>query len=137
MEGLTRARVAEGAGVGVETLRFYERKGLIPAPPRSRSGYRLYPPETVSHVQFIRRAQELGFSLREIQELLELRVDARGDCAEVRRRALAKLREVDAKVRDLERMRQVLATLSENCAGHGPLTDCAILNALTPAAVLD
>jgi MerR family copper efflux transcriptional regulator len=137
MNRLTRGRVAERAGVGVEALRFYERKGLIPQPPRSRSGYRLYPPETVNLLRFIRRAQELGFSLGEIAELLALQVDPDADCADVRRRALAKLEEVESKIRDLKRVRHVLVTLSKACTGHGPVDDCAVLEALTPAEGLD
>jgi MerR family mercuric resistance operon transcriptional regulator len=79
----------------------------------------------------------LGFSLGEIAELLALRVDPDADCAQVRRRALAKLEEVESKIRDLQRVRHLLATLSEECAGRGPVSDCAVLEALTPAEVVD
>lgn len=130
MERLTRGQVAERTGVGSEALRYYERKGLLPEPPRTPSGYRQYPPEVVYRIRFIRRAQEIGFSLSEVAELLELRVDPKTDCRDVRARALAKLQEVDAKVRDLERMRGILSDLASACAGEGPTTDCPILESL-------
>lgn len=80
MEGLTIGRLAREAGVNSETIRFYERRGLIPKPPRPATGYRRYPPETVRRVRFIRHAKELGFSLKEILELLSLRLDPETTC---------------------------------------------------------
>lgn len=132
MNELTSRQVAERAGIGVEALRFYQRKGLVPEPPRSRNGYRRFPPETVRRIRFIRRAQEIGFSLRETGELLTLRVDPDVDCADVRRRALAKLGEVEDKIRDLERVRATLSELAEACARRRASSDCPILEALEP-----
>lgn len=132
MEGLSSGQVAEHAGIGVEALRFYERKGLVPEPPRSRNGYRRFPPETVGRIRFIRRAQEVGFSLRETAELLALRVDPEVDCADVRRRALAKLREVEEKIRDLERVRVTLSDLADACVHRQASAECPILEALEP-----
>jgi len=91
--------LAQAAGIGVETVRFYECKGLIPEPPRTRSGYRQYAGDTVHRVKFIRRAQGLGFSLREISELLDLRVDEVAACGTVEAQAREKLEQVAGKIR--------------------------------------
>ncbi|HVS30683.1 MAG TPA: heavy metal-responsive transcriptional regulator [Thermoanaerobaculia bacterium] len=122
--------VAEEAGVGVETIRFYERKGLIERPHRPMSGFRQYEADMPRRIRFIRQAQELGFSLREIRELLELRVDPNVSCADVRARAIAKIAEVDEKLGRLSRMRATLGEITRSCAGEGPTSGCAILVAL-------
>jgi MerR family copper efflux transcriptional regulator len=130
MEGLTIGQLAREAGVNSETIRFYERRGLIPKPPRPASGYRRYPPETVRRIRFIRHAKELGFSLGEISELLSLRLDPETTCIEVKRRAEDKLRDIERKIQALQGMRGVLAELAGVCKGRGPLSDCPILEAL-------
>jgi len=131
---MTISKAARAAGVGVETLRFYERKGLIEQPPRPRDGgYRVYPDDTVHRVRFIRRAQELGFSLREVADLLALRQASRADAGDVQHRALAKLRDVDAKIAHLQRMRAALTDLLAGCPGEGALRGCSILGALEQA----
>jgi MerR family mercuric resistance operon transcriptional regulator len=130
MHGLTIGAVAEQAGVHTETLRYYERRGLVERPPRSASNYRLYPEEAVRRVRFIKRAQELGFSLNDIQELLSLRVDPEAGCAEVRACAEAKIKDIDAKISALTAMKYALSTLVAECSGEGPLTDCPILASL-------
>ena len=105
MNGMTISRAAQAAGVGVETVRFYERKDLIEQPPKpAASGFRSYPEETIERIRFIRQAQELGFSLREVRELLELRADPGADAADVRARATAKLDDVNEKMRQLQRI---------------------------------
>ncbi|NOY45520.1 MAG: MerR family DNA-binding protein [Deltaproteobacteria bacterium] len=129
-KGLTIGQVARAAGVGVETVRFYERKGLIEQPEKPMFGRRTYPPETVARIRFIRRAKELGFTLKEIAELLELRMDPGKSCAEVRDRALAKMADIDRKIEALGRMRRALAGLASACRGRGPTTDCPILEAM-------
>ena len=129
-DSLTIGQLAKAAGVGVETLRFYERKGLLPPPPRSRSGYRRYPADAVARVRFIRRAKELGFSLAEIRELLAMRVDPGRSCADVRAVARAKIADVEAKIADLTRMRAVLRRLARACPGEGPVSACPIVEAL-------
>jgi Hg(II)-responsive transcriptional regulator len=121
--------VAAEAGVNIQTLRFYERRGLLKEPPRRASGYREYPHEAVRLVRFIKRAQELGFSLREVEELLALRNRRRGSCAEVRRAAEAKLEDVSGKIRGLEAMRLALGVLIKSCR-RGDAGDCPILEAL-------
>lgn len=128
---LTIGQVAEGAGVGIETIRFYEREGLIPEPPRTPAGYRQYAADTVERLRFIQRAKALGFSLRETQELLALRVGEGTSAADVRARAAEKLGDISARIRDLEAMRESLTGLLSTCPGQGALDGCPILVALT------
>jgi MerR family transcriptional regulator, copper efflux regulator len=130
MSGLTIGEVAEQANVHIETLRYYERRGLVARPPRSASNYRQYPEDAVRRVRFIKRAQELGFSLNDIRELLSLRADPEAGCAEVRAHAEAKMKEIDAKIGALTAMKSALATLVMECSGEGPLSDCPILESL-------
>jgi len=134
MDGLTIGTVADRAGVGVDTVRFYERKGLIMEPPRSAAGYRWYPPDTVARLRFIRKAKELSFSLREIGDLLSLRAQPGGQCADVRDRAEEKIRDIQQKIVSLESMRAALEELVQECAGTGPQSECPILNALDTEA---
>ncbi|MBI3264102.1 MAG: MerR family DNA-binding protein [Acidobacteria bacterium] len=130
MRALTIGQVARQAGVGVETVRFYERQGLLDAPPRRASGYRQYAPEMVARLQFIRRAKELGFALKEIRELLSLRVAPETTCGDIKQQAEAKMADIDAKLRDLQRMKMALAQLVDACSGSGPTSQCPILDAL-------
>jgi len=130
MPGLTIGKVAEAAGVKIDTLRYYERQGILPRPPRTHSNYRVYTPETISQVRFIKRAQALGFSLEEIRELLRLRSAQGASCEEVRRQAEEKIRQLDEKIRSLERMKAALQELVKACAGAGPVIDCPIIESL-------
>jgi Hg(II)-responsive transcriptional regulator len=130
MSRLTIGQLAKRAGVGVETLRFYEREGLLPKPERATSGYRQYAPEAVERVRFIRRAQLLGFQLKDIKELLALRDDPAAGKGEVREMAVAKLADIDARVRDLEAIRADLTKLVAACDGAGPAAGCPIITAL-------
>ncbi len=125
---LTIGQVAKQAGVGVETIRFYERERIIAEPPRRESGYREYDPEIVKRLHFIKRAQELGFSLKEIVQLLALRVDPRTSCAGVKKRAEAKLEEIERKIQDLKRMQKILKEVTAACVASKPITDCPILH---------
>jgi Hg(II)-responsive transcriptional regulator len=134
MKPLTIGALASRAGVGVETIRFYERKGLVRRPPRPGTGFRLYPEETVARIRFIRQAQTLGFTLREIRGLLALRVAPGTDCAAVRSRAVAKLANVEARLEELERIQGALAKLIAACPGRGAVTTCTILGALAELA---
>ena len=108
MTSLTIGQLAQRAGVGVETIRFYEREGLISEPPRRPSGYRDYPLETVARIVFIRRAKDLGFTLKEINELLDLRIRPRRNCAQVKKSADAKIADIDSRIASLRRMRRAL-----------------------------
>ncbi len=132
MNRMTISKAAREAGVGVETIRFYERKGLIEQPSKpASSGFRDYPMETVHRIRFIRQAQELGFSLREIEDLLSLRTDPKADCRDVRVRATVKRDEVNRKIARLERIRDALEELIAACPGRGALRACSILGSLT------
>jgi MerR family mercuric resistance operon transcriptional regulator len=133
MESVTIGQLAREAGVGVETVRFYEREGLLAEPPRKRSGYRQYPPEAIARVRFIRRAKDLGFTLREITELLELRIDPSKSCADVRALAKSKIADVDAKLADLTRIKAALEILARACRGTGPTSECPILDSMIEA----
>ena len=130
MNSLKTGELAKQAGVNVETLRFYEREGLLPEPPRRASGYREYPPDTVQRIRFIQRAKELGFTLREIKGLLELRVDPETTCAEVKEHAAEKIADVKQKISDLKRIERALNKLMNTCRGSGPIDDCPILKHL-------
>jgi MerR family mercuric resistance operon transcriptional regulator len=130
MAVLTRGEVAEQAHVHVETLRYYERRGLVSRPLRSVSNYRLYPEDTVRRVRFIKRAQDLGLSLKEIKELLALRAAPKTQCGAVRERTVAKIKDIEEKIRGLQAMKKALAKLVAECSGRGPITKCPILEAL-------
>ncbi len=120
--------VAKTAGVGVETVRFYERERLIEQPRKPvNGGFRAYPQEAVVQIKFIRRAQDLGFSLKEVKELLSLRTDPSIDCGEIRQRAAMKLQEVTDKIEQLVRIRDALDGVIKACPGRGGIRACSIL----------
>ena len=122
--------VRNQAGVNLQTIHYYERRGLLAKPPRTGSNYRAYPEDAVLRVRFIKRAQELGFTLKEIKELLSLRAAPRTRCADVRNRAEVKVQNIDDKVRTLRAMRKALMKLIGECSGKGSVTQCPILEAL-------
>jgi len=129
-ETLTTGEAADRAGVNIQTVRYYERRGLIPEPPRTSGGFRQYKPDHVARIRFIKRAQELGFTLEEAGELLDLRATLDADRADVRAVAQEKRDEIDQKIADLQRMRATLNDLIAACEGHGTTDDCPILHAL-------
>ena len=120
---------AEQAGVNVQTLRYYERRGLLPRPPRQTSGYREFPDEAVRVVRFVKRAQDLGFTLDEIEELLRLRNDKRRDRGRVRLVAAKRVRDIDRKIADLQAMKKALSHLLHCCVERSTL-ECPIIEAL-------
>lgn len=130
MAAMTIGKVAKQAGVGVETIRFYERERLIAQPRRRPSGYRQYDPEVVQRVRFIRRAKELGFTLREIAELLDLRVESDGHCSDVLKLATAKIADIESRIEGLRRFKQALTILTRACRCGRPADPCPILQAL-------
>jgi len=132
---LTIGQVAAAAGVNIQTLRYYERRGLVPPTRRSASGYRQYSDDAVSRLRFIKRAQELGFSLAEIRELLGLRIRSASACHVVERRTRSKIAVVQTKLRELERLKRTLENLAAACAARRPTDDCPILEALEDHAV--
>ena len=123
-------QLAKEADVNVETVRYYERRGLIPEPPRRPSGYREYSQESVTRIRFIKGAQDLGFSLTEINKLLALRVDAGTNCEDVRRQAQAKLDEISEKISALQQLQGALTELVVACDRGGPHGECPILEAI-------
>jgi len=129
MDALGIGQLARQGGVGIDTVRYYERNGLLAPRSRLASGYRRYGDIELARLRFIRRAQGLGFTLKEIKQLLAL--SAQRDVGRVKRSAQAKLLDVDARIAALVRMRDGLETLIEACPGHGRAADCPILRALT------
>lgn len=127
---LTIGNVAARAGVNIQTLRYYERRGILPRARRSAAGYRLYPPDTVRLIRFIKRAQDLGFTLEEIEELIALRNSSSRKRDEARVLAARKMRDIDAKLARLQAMRSALYTLQEDCACGRETLVCPILEAL-------
>jgi len=127
---LTIGKLARQGGVNIQTIRYYERVGLIPKPNRTSSGYRLYNEEAVRRLGFVRKAQILGFSLHEIDELLSLRMRPGVTCADIRMRARQKIATVEEKIAELTRIRGALAKLATACRGEGPTSECPILEAL-------
>jgi Hg(II)-responsive transcriptional regulator len=130
MEALTIGQVAKSAHVNIEMIRYYERRGLISEPPRRKSGYRQYPPDTINRIRFVKRAQELGFSLKEIQDLLSLRLDPLTPAIEVRNKAEEKVHDIEQRIADLQKMKHALSHLVAQCDGHGTVDDCPIIQAL-------
>ncbi|NUO71819.1 MAG: heavy metal-responsive transcriptional regulator [Frateuria sp.] len=127
---LTIGAVAKRAGVAIDTIRYYEREGLLPEPSRRPSGYRSYGEGTVARLRFIRRAKNLGFTLEEIRGLLALSADRQRGVRAVKQRAQHRLAEIEARIAELERVRAGLAQLIEACPGHGEPERCPILQAL-------
>jgi len=133
MDSLTIGQLAGQAGVNLETVRYYERRGLLARPPRSRSGYRQYPPDTVRRVRFIKRARGLGFTLEEIEDLLALRVQHARGCGAVEREARGVIARVETRIAELERMRTVLVELVMACEERRATEECPILDLLEDA----
>lgn len=126
--------LAQKAEVNIDTVRYYERQGLLPAPQRLRSGYRQYQAQDVSRLRFVRRAKALGFTLIEIRDLLELSRHKEKDMAAMKAAAMQKLDDLESKLTELTRIRDGLETLVASCPGHGALENCPILNALSEEA---
>jgi Hg(II)-responsive transcriptional regulator len=134
---LTIGQVAAAAAVNIQTIRYYERRGLFTTPRRTPAGYRQYAEDAVTRLRFIKHAQELGFSLKEIQELLALRVRHGAACDPVEQKTRQKIELVERKIRNLERIRHTLEGLATACASRKPTDDCPILEALEDHAVSD
>jgi MerR family copper efflux transcriptional regulator len=130
MKPLKSGELAKQANVNPETLRYYEREGLLSTPQRTENGYRLYSETDVRQVRFIKRAQELGFSLKEIRELLALRLDASQSASEVKQLAQQKIVEIEDKIQSLQAMKATLNDLAQACSGEGSVDHCPILNCL-------
>lgn len=124
---MTRGELARHCSVNAETLRYYEQQRLLPAPERSSSNYRLYSHDHALRIRFIQRTKELGFTLKEIRELLALSTAAGDTCGDVRERAALKAKEINEKIKSLRAIRRTLDQLMEQCSGDGDLDECPIL----------
>ncbi len=127
---MTTGQLAKKAGVNIQTIRYYERRGLMPKPHRRESGYREYSDEAVKRIQLIRHAKGLGFSLKEIHELLSLSLDPETPCSEVKKRAEAKISDIDERIKNLQWIKNSLLKLSKACQRSWPISECPILEAL-------
>jgi MerR family transcriptional regulator, copper efflux regulator len=134
---LTIGQVADAADVNIQTIRYYERRGLCPTPRRTPAGYRQYAEDAVARLRFIKQAQNLGFSLAEIQELLGLRIRHGAACDTVARKTRAKIGLVRQKIAGLERVKRTLERLAAACAARRPTDECPILEALEDDADVD
>jgi Hg(II)-responsive transcriptional regulator len=123
------SEAADQAGVNVQTMRYYERRGLLPKPPRRASGYREFADDAIRVVRFIKRAQGLGFSLDEIEELLRLRRNSSRSRRRIRTVAEQRIRQIEDKIEELERMRSALRTLVHSCH-KGDTLECPMIEAL-------
>lgn len=130
MKPLTIGQVAHRSGVGIETVRFYEREGLLVKPERTVSGYRQFDEEVIARLLFIQRAKELGFTLNEIKGLISLRVDPDTSCEDVKVSAEIKIADIENKIRTLQRMKNALSRLTQECCEKGAGLECPILDAL-------
>ena len=130
MDTLTIGQVARQTGIGIETIRFYERKGLIDEPPRRESGYRQYSDDVIRQLTFIQQAKTLGFSLNEIHELLSLRSRPGVSSREIKQMAETKLVDIEQKIKMLKRIQKTLKSLVDQCPGVGPTDECPIIEAL-------
>ncbi len=127
---LTIGKLSKQADVSIDSIRFYERRGLLAEPARTESNYRAYPLEAANQLKFIKKVQKLGFSLGEIQELLNLSHDPSASKADVKGKTAQKIKDIKIKIQDLSRMLKALEQLDESCDGHGSVVGCPILKAL-------
>jgi len=132
MDGYTIGELARLTGYPRDTIRYYERTGLIPAPPRTTAGYRLYTHAIKERLQMIRRAKDLGFSLAEIGELLDLLENRDAPCQHLHCRLIGKLQELDSKIGELHRLKDALHTLSQACDPSTPIRHCPVLAVIAP-----
>ncbi|NOX37576.1 MAG: heavy metal-responsive transcriptional regulator [Calditrichaeota bacterium] len=127
---MTVGELARRAGVHLETIRYYEQVGVMPPPRRTNAGYRVYDQQDLRRLHFIKRAKQLGFTLKEIRDLLDLRMDPDTTCEDVRQRALQKVETIERKIRELVQMKRALEQLAATCTGEGPAGECPFLDAL-------
>ncbi len=131
MELFSIGKLSKQSGIAIETIRFYEKQRLLPKPKRTGTGYRQYNQGDLQRISFIKRSKDLGFTLAEIKELLSLKVGGKTTCADVRRKAELKIKDIEGRVAELQRIKLALKTLSSSCKGTGPAGECPILDALS------
>ena len=134
---LSIGQVSKITNVRVETIRYYEREGLIPKASRSTSGYRQFPDSIIRQINFIGQAKNLGFSLKDIRELLSLRNNKRSVCKDVRQKTVTKVEEIELKIATLQKMIVALKPLIEECQEERPIDECPILNTLDKREVIN
>ena len=128
MQSITIGKLAKACEVKTDTVRYYESQGILEASGRTEAGYRIYSESTVDRLRFVKRAQSLGFTLKEIKEILELSTLPEADCEDIRQRAQEKVDEIDVRIRDLKTIKKSLSDLASFCPGKGkPLSECNIL----------
>lgn len=128
MTAMKIGEIAKRSGIGIETIRYYEREGLLPEPERRPSGYRQYDESTVERLEYVRRAKELGFTLAEIRELLELSFAAHAGCDHIRQRAESKITDIEGKIRSLQQMKRSLGKIVARCRTKNPTDDCPLIH---------
>lgn len=133
MTSLTIGQVARGSGTSIDTVRFYERKKLIAPICRKASGYRQFHPRVVNHIAFIRSAKALGFTLKEIGDLLSIWQNPCATACEIKQKAEDKIADIDAKIKQLSKMRKELQNLTDACSGYGPVNQCPIIEGIETA----
>lgn len=134
MKSMKIGEVSKRSGVGIETIRYYEREGLLQEPQRRPSGYRQYDESTISRLDYIRRAKELGFTLAEIRELLELSSAAHAGCNRIRQRAEAKIANIESKIRNLQNIKRSLRRIMQQCKTNSSLRDCPLVHSAQDAS---
>lgn len=130
MEKLTIGQLAKRVNVNLETIRYYERRGLLPEPPRNKSGHRIYSQEAIKRTGFIKRCQAHGFSLKEVFELLSLSVGPDSTCGDVKARVESKISDIEKRIADLEKIKEALLRMSSKCVLNEPVGECPILEEL-------
>lgn len=130
MNGLTIGKVAKGTGLGIETIRFYEKEGLIDSPQRTQANYRIYPERAIARLRFIKHAKALGFTLKEIKELLSLTQNPQAQKSDVKDQVEAKITDIKKKISHLQKIQSILEALDDCCDGQGPTEECPIIKAL-------
>lgn len=136
MKKLTTGELAKRCGINLETIRYYERRGILPPPPRTASGYRVYPDDALDQLRFIKQARELGFSLEEVKEFMNLLIDRKSITADLQMRAEVKIAAVDEKMIMLRRVKKALVQfINHSCPGDGTICECPGIDAVifTPA----
>ena len=132
--GVTIGKLAKQADVSIDSIRFYERKGLLEEPTRTESNYRVYSPDAAKRLRFIKKAQKLGFSLGEIHELIRVSHDSSASKADIKQITEEKIADIRSRITDLTRMLKALEQLDDCCDGDGPLEECPILKSLEAGA---
>lgn len=135
MKSMKIGEIAKRSGIGIETIRYYEREGLLQEPERRPSGYRQYDESIIERLEYIMRAKELGFTLAEVRELLELSFSTHSHCDHIRQRADAKITDIEAKIRRLQQMKRSLGKIVQRCQAENSPETCPLVHKTTKRAL--